>query len=44
MNHTGGFPFELANFKAMGGWSRKMPLRSVAATAAAQPLLFEPVG
>ena len=42
MNHTGGFPFELANFKAMGGWSRKMPLRSVAATAAAQPLLFEP--
>ena len=42
MNHTGGFPFELVNFEAMGGWSRKMPLRSVAATAAAQPLLFEP--
>ena len=42
MNHTGGFPFELANYEAMGGWSRKMPLRSVAATAAAQPLLFEP--
>ncbi|MBO7683842.1 MAG: beta-lactamase family protein [Kiritimatiellae bacterium] len=42
MNHTGGFPFELPNFQAMGGWSRRMPLRSVAATAAAQPLLFEP--
>jgi len=42
MNHTGGFPFELANYEAMGGWSRKMPLRSVAATAAASPLLFEP--
>ena len=42
LNHTGGFPFELANFQAMGGWSRRMPLRSVAATAAAAPLLFEP--
>ena len=42
MNHTGGFPFELPNYKQMGGWSRKMPLRSVAATAAATPLLFEP--
>ena len=42
MNHTGGFPFELPNFQAMGGWSRRMPLRSVAATAAALPLLFEP--
>ncbi len=42
MNHTGGFPFELANYEAMGGWSRKMPLRSVAATAAVSPLLFEP--
>ena len=42
MNHTGGFPFELPNFHAMGGWSRRMPLRSVAATAAAQPLKFEP--
>ena len=42
MNHTGGFPFELPNFHAMGGWSRRMPLRSVAATAASQPLLFEP--
>ena len=42
MNHTGGFPFELANYQAMGGWSRRMPLRSVAATAAAAPLLFEP--
>ena len=42
MNHTGGFPFELPNFQAMGGWSRRMPLQSVALTAAAQPLLFEP--
>ena len=42
MNHTGGFPFELPNFQAMGGWSRRMPLRSVAATAASQPLKFEP--
>ena len=42
MNHTGGFPFELPNGQAMGGWSRRMPLRSVAATAAAQPILFEP--
>ena len=38
MNHTGGFPFELPNFHAMGGWSRRMPLRSVAATAASQPI------
>ena len=42
MNHTGGFPFELPNCVNMGGWSRRMPLRSVAATAASQPLLFEP--
>ena len=42
LNHTGGFPFELANYQAMGGWSRRMPLRSVAATAAAAPLRFEP--
>ena len=42
LNHTGGFPFELANYQAMGGWSRRMPLRSVAATAAAAPILFEP--
>ena len=42
MNHTGGFPFELPNGQAMGGWSRRMPLRSVAATAAAQPIMFEP--
>lgn len=42
MNHTGGFPFEIKNYTAMGGWSRRMPLRSVAATAAAQPILFEP--
>ena len=42
MNHTGGFAFELPNFKSMGGWSRRMPLRSVAAMAAALPLQFEP--
>ena len=42
MNHTGGFPFELPNYCSMGGWSRRMPLRSVAVIAAAQPLLFEP--
>ncbi len=42
MNHTGGFDFELPNFHEMGGWSRRMPLRSVAATAAALPVLFEP--
>ena len=42
MNHTGGFPFELPNGQAMGGWSRRMPLRSVAATAASQPISFEP--
>ena len=42
MNHTGGFSFELPNFHAMGGWSRRMPLRSVAAMAAALPLKFEP--
>jgi len=42
MNHTGGFPFELPSYQAMGGWSRRMPLRSVAAMAAALPILFEP--
>ena len=42
MNHTGGFPFELQNFVSMGGWSRRMPLRSVAIMAAASPILFEP--
>ena len=42
MNHTGGFGFELPNYTAMGGWSRRMPLRSVAATAASQPIGFEP--
>ena len=42
LNHTGGFEFELPNFKEMGGWSRRMPLRSVAAMAAACPIKFEP--
>jgi CubicO group peptidase (beta-lactamase class C family) len=42
MNHTGGFDFELPNYVEMGGWSRRMPLRSVAAIAASIPLKFEP--
>ena len=45
MNHTGGFPFEIPAKQGTipgGGWSGGMPIRSVAATAAAQPLLFEP--
>ena len=42
LNHTGGFEFELPSFHAMGGWSRRMPLRSVAAMAAALPIKFEP--
>ncbi len=42
MNHTGGFEFELPSYQAMGGWSRRMPLRSVAAVAASLPLKFEP--
>lgn len=41
MNHTGGFAFELPAFKT-GGWARRMPLRSVAAEAAALPIGFEP--
>ena len=42
MNHTGGFAFELPSYHAMGGWSRRMPLRSVATMAASLPLQFEP--
>lgn len=42
MNHTAGFPFELPRYTEMGGWSRKMPLRSVAIFAASLPILFEP--
>lgn len=42
LNHTAGFPFEMPNYTAMGGWSRRMPLRSVAATAISQRLLYEP--
>ena len=45
LNHTGGFPFEIPAKQGAvpgGGWSGGMPLRSVAATAASQPLLFEP--
>ena len=45
LNHTGGFPFEIPA-KSMdipgGGWSGGMPIRSVAATAASQPIMFEP--
>ena len=32
----------MPNYTQMGGWSRRMPLRSVAATAASQPIMFEP--
>lgn len=42
LNHTAGFDFELLNYEAMGGWHRRMPLRSVAVVAAGLPLLFEP--
>ena len=42
LNHTAGFDFELPNYEAMGGWHRRMPLRSVASVAAGLPLLFEP--
>ena len=42
MNHTGGYWFDMPNYKYMGGWSRRMPLRSVAAAAAAYPVDFEP--
>jgi len=42
LTHTSGLVMELPNYERMGGWSRRMPLRSVAATAAAVPLYFEP--
>lgn len=45
LNHTGGFPFEIPAKSPNvpgGGWSGGMPIRSAAATAASQPLLFEP--
>jgi len=45
MNHTGGFPFEIPAKQGSvpgGGWTGGMPIRSVAAEAAALPLLFEP--
>ena len=41
MNHTGGFPFEIPAKQGNipgGGWSGGMPIRSVAATAAACPV------
>ena len=45
LNHTGGFPFEIPGKQAAipgGGWSGGMPVRSVAASAAAHPIRFEP--
>ena len=42
LNHTGGFGFDLPHYVPMGGWSRRMPLRSVALVAALIPLDFEP--
>ena len=42
MNHSAGFPFEVPNFSEMGGWSRRMPLKSLALTLAAMPLVYEP--
>ena len=45
LNHTGGFPFEISCKQHTipgGGWSGGAPIRSVAAIAAASPLLFEP--
>ncbi len=45
MNHTGGFPFEIPPKSGKirgGGWTGGAPLRSVAAIAAAMPLMFEP--
>ena len=45
LNHTAGFPFEVpvrkSNIKG-GGWSGGASLRSVAAIAAACPLVFDP--
>ena len=42
LNHTAGFDFELPNYEKMGGWSRRMPLKSAAVMAAALPLEYEP--
>ena len=42
MNHTAGFDFELPEYGTMGGWSRRMPLRSVAIFASKVPLMSEP--
>ena len=45
LNHTGGFPFEVAGKHYAipgGGWSGGMRIRIVAATAAAAPIDFEP--
>lgn len=45
LNHTGGFPFEIAGKHHTipgGGWSGGMPIRIIAASAAAAPIRFEP--
>jgi len=42
LNHTSGLDFELPKYEQMGGWAHRMPLKSVAVTASALPLLFEP--
>lgn len=42
MNHMAGFAFELPSHLLIGGWSHRMPLRSVAAMAAGLPLAYEP--
>ena len=41
MNHTSGLPFELPCHESCG-WNHRMPLRNVAAEAAALPLRFQP--
>lgn len=45
LNHTGGFPFEIApkrrDFRG-GGWTRGAPLRATAVIAANAPLCFDP--
>jgi CubicO group peptidase (beta-lactamase class C family) len=45
LNHTGGFPFEVPGKQGGvpgGGWSGGMPIRTVAAEAAALPVIFAP--
>lgn len=42
LTHTGGLRYEIPYNEQMGGWSRRMPLRSVAAIAVSMPLVCEP--